>query len=197
MADLKTIDTKIYHANCNWKLIVQNYSECYHCPLIHPSLADLTPYTGGRNNFVSGQFLGGYMEMKSPSITNDGKLCGPLLGNLSDKNLSRVYYYSLFPNMLLSLYPDYIMFHTIWPNGTEKCTINCSWLFSNKLENNSVFHPEQAIDFWDKTNLEDWKICEQSQLGIKSKKYKPGPFSGQESLLASYDEYYLSVLNKN
>ena len=52
-----------------------------------------------------------------------------------------------------------------------------------------------AIDFWDKTNLEDWKICEQSQLGINSKKYVPGPYSGQESLLAAYDEYYLRMLN--
>ncbi len=75
--------------------------------------------------------------------------------------------------------------------------ISCSWLFSNKLLEESNHNPKNAIDFWDRTNLEDWKICEQSQLGINSKKYVPGPYSGQESLLAAYDEYYLSMLKEN
>ena len=196
MARLKTVETKTYFVNCNWKLIIQNYSECYHCPHIHPSLVNITPYTGGRNDLTSGPFLGGYMEMNTESVTKDGKLCGPIFNNLSEKNISRVYYYALFPNMLLSLHPDFVMIHTVWPEGPEKCRINCRWLFSKEVENNSEYHSENAIDFWDKTNLEDWKICEQSQLGIRSKKYKPGPYSGQESLLAMYDEYYLSILNK-
>ena len=196
MAKLKTIDIKTYKANCNWKLIVQNYSECYHCPLIHPLLADITPYTEAMNDLTSGQFLGGYMGMKTESITKNGKLSGPAIESLSGENLSRVYYYALFPNMFLSLHPDYVMFNTIWPDGPEKCKIDCSWIFSKKVKGNVNYHPENAIDFWDKTNLEDWDICEQSQLGIKSRKYKPGPYSGQESLLAAYDEYYLSVLNK-
>ena len=194
--DLITLHSKSYDVNCNWKLIIQNYSECYHCPLIHPPLAYATPYMGGRNDMVSGPFLGGYMEMKSDSITQNGKLCGPILGQLSKKNINRVYYYSIFPNMLLSIHPDYVMHHIVWPLSSDKCIINCSWSFSRKINENSNFHPENAIDFWNRTNLEDWKICEQSYCGIKSKKYMPGPYSGQESLLAAYDEHYLSILNK-
>ena len=57
------------------------------------------------------------------------------------------------------------------PLSSDKCIINCSWSFSRKINENSNFHPENAIDFWNKTNLEDWKICEQSYCGIKSKKY--------------------------
>ncbi|SVC77983.1 uncharacterized protein METZ01_LOCUS330837, partial [marine metagenome] len=159
MKYLKTIDTKYYHANCNWKLIIQNYSECYHCPLIHPSLSNMTPYTGGMNDMISGPFLGGYMEMNVESITKDGKLCGPLLENSSDKNLSRVYYYTLFPNILLSIHPDYVMIHTVWPEGPETCSINCRWLFSKKVEGSTNYNPRNAINFWDKTNLEDWDIC--------------------------------------
>ena len=195
IADLKIVETKTYYTDCNWKLIIQNYSECYHCPLIHPNLAEFTPYTSGRNDLVEGPFLGGYMGMNADSITKDGKLGGPPIGNLSEKNLNRVYYYTLFPNMLLSLFTDYVMIHTVWPEGPDKCRINCNWLFSKDIEHCSDYNSEHAIDFWHKTNLEDWKICEVSQLGIKSKKYKPGPYSGQESLLAAYDEYYLSALN--
>ena len=197
IGELLTMERKTYQVNCNWKLIIQNFSECYHCPLIHPSLANITPYLGGRNDMVSGPFLGGYMEMKSGSITKNGELCGPTLGELSTKNLNRVYYYSVFPNMLLSLHPDYVMYYVVWPTGSEKCIIYCSWLFSKNINEHIDHKPENAIDFWNKTNLEDWKICEQSQLGIKSKKYLPGPYSGQESLLAAYDEHYLDVLQGN
>ena len=97
--DLGIFESKVYHVNCNWKLIIQNFSECYHCPIIHKSLADITSYLGGRNDLVSGPFLGGYMEMNSESITIDGKLCGPILKNLSKVNINRVYYYDLFPNL--------------------------------------------------------------------------------------------------
>ena len=194
--DIEIYESKVYHVNCNWKLIIQNYSECYHCPMIHKSLGEITPYLGGKNDLVSGPFLGGYMEMNSESITMDGKLCGPIFKNLSKMNIKRVYYYALFPNLLLSLHPDYVMFHTVWPDGPQKCKIDCNWLFTKEAIINSDYQPSKAIDFWHKTNLEDWDICEQSQLGIQSNKYSPGPYSGQESLLAAYDNYYLSMLNK-
>ena len=89
------------------------------------------------------------------------------------------------------------MFHTVWPDGPQKCNIDCNWLFTKEAIINSDYQPSKAIDFWHKTNLEDWDICEQSQLGIQSNKYSPGPYSGQESLLAAYDNYYLSMLNKS
>ena len=97
--------------------------------------------------------------------------------------------------MLLSLHPDYIMYHTVLPKGNDRSLITCRWLFSPKLANGNDYHPEDAINLWHKTNLQDWNICEQSQQGIESKKYSPAPYSGQESLLAAFDKYYLSKLN--
>ena len=197
ISELQLIETKSYSVNCNWKLIIQNFSECYHCPIIHPQLAEITPFTGGRNDLISGPFLGGYMEMKKETISESGHFCGPPVGNLSPENLKRVYYYALFPNMLLSLHPDYVMVHTVWPEAVDTCRIECSWFFSGEVNQNDKFHPEKAINFWDNTNRQDWDICEKSYLGIQSRKYKPGPYSGQESLLAAYDEHYLSMLNKD
>jgi len=84
--DIEIYKSKVYNVNCNWKLIIQNFSECYHCPMIHKSLSEITSYLGGRNDLVSGPFLGGYMEMNSESITIDGKLCGPIFKNLSKRN---------------------------------------------------------------------------------------------------------------
>ena len=137
------------------------------------------------------------MEMQEETISNSGQLSGPLIGNLSKENKKRVFYYTIFPNMLLSLHPDYVMVHIVWPEDVNKCRIDCSWFFSIKINQNNNYNPENAINFWDKTNQQDWDICEKSQLGIQSQKYEPGPYSGQESLLAAYDEYYLSVLHAN
>ena len=198
LKNLCVIDKKRYAVNCNWKLIIQNYCECYHCPMIHPQLAEIHNYLGGKNNLYSGPFLGGYMNFNSDkeSITPSGKYCCPPIKGIKGRDLHRVYYYSLFPNMLLSLHPEYVMYHTVWPNGVDKCIVNCSWLFLEENANNHKNSIYEAIDFWDKTNKQDWEICEYSQLGINSKKYSPSPYSGQESLLAAFDEYYINQMDK-
>jgi len=189
---------KTYDVNCNWKLVIQNYNECYHCPTLHPELADIHHYMGGRNDLHEGPCLGGYMDFHEnvESITSTRKRCCPPLKGVKDENLKRVYYYSIFPNMLLSLHPEYVMVSTIWPNGVDKTTVRCEWLFTEESANSNQFNTKEAIDFWDITNKQDWAICEKSQLGIQSKKYIPGPYSGQESLLAAFDTYYLTILNK-
>jgi Rieske 2Fe-2S family protein len=97
--------------------------------------------------------------------------------------------------MLLSLHPEYVMYHTVWPDGVDKCNVTCSWLFAKNVVNSGKYNTQDGIDFWDMTNKQDWYISELSQLGIQSKKYSPAPYSGQESLLAAFDKFYLSELN--
>ena len=89
---------------------------------------------------------------------------------------------------------DYVMYHTVIPISPSECKVTCSWLFFK--DNNDQYNQNDAIEFWDKTNKQDWNILELSQLGIKSKKYIPGLYSDRESLLHSFDNYYLSRLNK-
>ena len=92
--------------------------------------------------------------------------------------------------MLLSLHPEYVMFHTIWPVENNQCIVECSWLFEKNVIKSSEHKLQEAVDFWDLTNKQDWHISELSQLGIQSKKYYPSPYSGQESLLAAFDKHY-------
>ncbi|MBH10379.1 MAG: (2Fe-2S)-binding protein [Candidatus Marinimicrobia bacterium] len=193
IGELITIETKTYDVSGNWKLVIQNYCECYHCPILHPELAAITPYLSGKNDLYEGPFLGGYMDINQDkdSISTTGHLCCPPLPNLKNDDLKRVYYYSIFPNMLLSLHPEYVMYHTIVPNGVDKCIVTCSWLFSNDVNKSTENNPNKAIEFWDMTNKQDWYISELSQLGIQSKKYTPAPYSGQESLLSAFDQFYL------
>ena len=198
ISDLNTYKTKQYNVKSNWKLVVQNYCECYHCPILHPELAAIHNYMGGQNDLYKGPFLGGYMDFNQDkdSVTSSGKLCCPPLDGIKKEDLNRVYYYSIFPNLLLSLHPDYVMYHIILPNGIDKCDVTCSWLFDNNAIESKKYNLDDAVEFWDMTNKQDWYITELSQLGIQSKKYAPAPYSGQESLLAAFDQYYLDIINK-
>jgi glycine betaine catabolism A len=185
-----------YDVRSNWKLLFQNYSECYHCGPVHPSLAKLTPPTSGENDLVDGPFTGGFMVINegSESLTMSGRSCGVVVGDLPEEDLNRVYYYAIFPNMLLSLHPDYVMFHTLWPEAPDRTRIFCSWLFHPDTIGNPAYDPEDGIAFWDMTNKQDWHICEQSQLGVTSRAYQPGPYSRRESLSVQFDREVLKAL---
>jgi Rieske 2Fe-2S family protein len=196
ISELRVAKTIVYDLHCNWKLIVQNYSECYHCPLVHPALDKLTPFDSGRNDLGEGPYLGGYMTMRvsGSRMSMSGKAHYPPLGEVTGEELDRVYYYALFPNMLLSLEPDYVMVHRITPVAVDRSIVTCQWLFDPKTIATPGFDPSDAVDFWDMTNRQDWHVCELSQLGVQSKAYAPGPYANQEGLLYQFDRYYRSVM---
>jgi Rieske 2Fe-2S family protein len=196
LANLAVARTIEYDVRANWKLLFQNYSECYHCGPVHPALAKLTPPTSGENDLTEGPFTGGYMVLNrgAESMTMSGMSCGVAVGDLAEEDLNRVYYYAIFPNMLLSLHPDYVMFHTLSPQGTDRTHISCAWLFHPATLGDPTFNPEDGIEFWDMTNRQDWHICEQSQLGIESRMYTPGPYSKRESLSVQFDREVLRSL---
>ena len=197
-----------YDVKANWKLMFENYSECYHCPGVHPQLQEVSPYDSAENDLTEGPFLGGYMSInKGKSLTMSGNACAAFVGDI--KNLQQVFYYSIFPNMLLSLHPEYVMVHQLWPQSPERTLIVCDWFFHpNAFDGGDKtktgvsdpgyrFNPEDAIEFWDITNKQDWRMCELSQDGIASRAYEPGPYSARESIPAAWDEYYLLVLGEN
>lgn len=183
-----------YQVQANWKLIFQNYSECYHCPPVHPTLVKMSPYRGGQNDLFSGPFLGGFMTINQVggSLTLSGNRCSLPLGNVSGEDLQRVYYYSIFPNMLLSLHPDYVVVHQILPQSPSQTRIVCEWLFDPQAAN----EPNDAVEFWDINNREDWQVCELMQAGVSSRVYTPGPYVGAESLVAAIDRELLTALGE-
>jgi len=186
-----------YDVSANWKLMFENYSECYHCPGVHPQLQKVSPYDSAENDLHKGPFLGGFMKINAgKSLTMSGNACAAFVGKI--ENLQQVFYYTIFPNMLLSLHPEYVMVHQLWPQSPERTLIICDWLFhpnAFKVRGGQPpFNPEDAIEFWDMTNKQDWHVCELSQQGISSRAYEPGPFSSRESIPAAWDEYYLRIM---
>jgi len=182
-----------YEVKANWKLIMLNYNECLHCPILHPALSAISDYLSGENDQPHRGYIGGSMEFQggAKTMSKDGKLRRDYLPGLTAEERSKVYYYAIFPNLLLSLHPDYIMTHTLWPRAVDHTTVICEWLFHREEMAKPNFEADDAVEFWDVTNREDWAISELSQAGIKSRAYKPGPYSRCESLPHAFDQMVL------
>ena len=188
-----------YEVAANWKLVFQNYSECLHCPMIHPELTAVLPYQSGANDLTEGPFLGGYMEImpQHESATMSGRACARLLASdLPADDRRRAFYYSLMPNMLLSIHPDYANYYIVTPLSADRTRVESEWMFNRESAKDSTFNPDDAIRFWDVTNRQDWHIVEQSHLGIMSRRYAPGPYSPRESIPAAWDREYLRQMGR-
>jgi phenylpropionate dioxygenase-like ring-hydroxylating dioxygenase large terminal subunit len=196
IADLRAAQTIDYDLNANWKLIFQNYSECYHCPLVHPQLDKLSASDSGRNDLSEGAFLGGYSELRNPgaSLTTTGATTRPPVGEVDGADIDRVYYYTIFPSMLLSLHPDYVMVHYAKPVAPNRTHVECAWLFDPQTMSRADFDPSDAVEFWDLTNRQDWHVNELTQKGIESRAYTPGLYANAEGLLAAFDRHYVSIM---
>ena len=190
MGELRLGRRIVYDVKANWKLIVLNYNECLHCPNLHPALNKLHHYLGADNVAPTACYCGGAMGFRDgvETMSMDGKRRRAYLPGLSQAQRQQIVYFAIYPNLLLSLHPDYVMTHTLWPRGHDRTEIVCEFHFHPS----ELAHPcpqiDDAVEFWDLTNKEDWWIAEQSQAGISSRVYTPGPYSEREELLWSFDE---------
>jgi len=198
LEDLVSVHQITYDLQSNWKIVFQNYSECYHCSLVHPQLSPITSVKTASNDFTEGPFLGGPMILSNDyeTISMDRALVGDPLPCLSHEDRNRVYFYTLFPSLFVSPHPDYVLTHRIERQSPETTRIVCDWLFPQDVNNRPGFDPSKAVEFWDLTNRQDWHVCELTQLGVCSKSYLPGPYSNLESILAAFDRHYLAVMGE-
>ncbi len=193
MQELRLARRIVYDVRANWKLIVLNYNECLHCPLVHPAINKLTSYLSADNEAPQPGYLGGAMTFRDgvETMSLDGIRRRDYLPGLNDAQRRVVCYYTVYPNLLLSLHPDYMMTHTLWPKAADRTGIVCEWHFHPDEMAKPDFRADDAIEFWDLTNREDWNISELSQLGIQSRAYTPGPYSVREALLWAFDQTVL------
>jgi glycine betaine catabolism A len=185
---LVTAGTHEYDSTANWKILTENYHECYHCPSIHPELCRVSPPKSGENYADDGAWIGGWMDLRDGMATMslDGSSGGVPLRGLDAQGLRTVIYVNIFPNVLLSLHPDYVMTHRIMPLAANRTRIECSWAFAPEAVAGAGFDPSYAVEFWDITNRQDWAACEAVQRGLSSPFASPGPLSPDEDAVYSY-----------
>jgi Rieske 2Fe-2S family protein len=179
---LVTAETHEYDVAANWKVIIENYQECYHCAMIHPDLVKVSPPFSGANVQLPGNWIGGNMRLADGAATMSfsGESKGNTFARLDEEEQHTVMYVAVMPNLLISLHPDYIMTHLLTPISPDLTRIRCSWAFPKATVEHKDFDPSYAVEFWDLTNRQDWAACESVQRGIKSPGFVPGPLAPDE-----------------
>ena len=181
-----------YDVASNWKILCENYSECYHCFLVHPELNRISHYRSGEQALSNDATVGGYMELREPefsSMTVSGHTVRKPFPGIDAEDHRRIHYYIVYPNMFLSLHPDYVMTHLLWPLETGRTEIVCDFLFAGEEVSRPDFEPSDAVDFWDTTNRQDWAVCERAQMGTQSSSYDRGRLSSLEWMTHIFDRF--------
>jgi len=177
-----------YDVKANWKIVAENYSECYHCPPVHRLLNRLTPYDLGEDFLAEGPWKGGWMpfaagcETMSISGKRDGR---PLLFARDEAEARRIYYYILWPNLIVSVHPDYVLTHQAWPDGPNRSVVHCDlYVGADQADTLDI---AGAVEFWDITNREDYHVVEMQQQGTRSRSWTAGRYSNQEASVHAFD----------
>jgi phenylpropionate dioxygenase-like ring-hydroxylating dioxygenase large terminal subunit len=192
------VATHEYEIEANWKLVAENYHECYHCTNIHPELCRVTPPESGQAFEPTGLVIGGSMDLMvhAETMSLTGESGGVPMRGLDPAARRTVLYLQVFPNLLLSPHPDYVLTHLLEPLSPGRTRVECQWLFPPEATSRPGFDPTYAVEFWDITNRQDWAACEGVQRGVTGRGYRQGPLSDAEGnvwqLVAVMARAYLS-----
>jgi Rieske 2Fe-2S family protein len=180
-----------YDVAANWKVLVENYQECYHCSKIHPELTRVSPPESGENLVKDGNWVGGWMDLRdgAETMSLDGRSGGAAIAGLDEHQRRSVMYVAVLPNLLISLHPDYVMTHVLTPLTPERTRVRCSWAFPADVAAADGFDPAYAVDFWDLTNRQDWTACESVQRGLRAPHFEPGPLAPAEDGVYHFETF--------
>jgi Rieske 2Fe-2S family protein len=169
-----------YQVEANWKIICENYNECYHCGGVHPELCAVVPSfrdAGGANlDWARGipHREGAY------TFTASGTTVRRAFPGLSDDERVRHKGELAYPNMFLSVACDHVAAFILRPRAPERTDITCHFLFERHEMEKPSFDPSDAVDFWDLVNRQDWTVCEAVQEGIRARVHGHGYFAPME-----------------
>ncbi|MFH8386846.1 aromatic ring-hydroxylating dioxygenase subunit alpha [Kitasatospora sp. NPDC018058] len=177
-----------YALDANWKLLVENYLECYHCPSTHPELSRVQRTVNGEGFASTGLWLGGSLDLKNSATSMSLDGTGPdwTFPLLDEDRARQVCYYAVLPNLFVTATHDYVVTHRIEPLAAGRTKVVCEWLFDPELLGREGFDPGYAVDFWRTTNDQDWKACSSTQRGVSNDRYIAGPLASHEEELRTF-----------
>ena len=163
-----------YDVSANWKLVVENFMECYHCGPMHPELCRLIPSFRGGTSYQAHVGVGSAFADNIDGFSFSGVATRPLLPGLLPEDDRMYYGLVLWPNVLVSLLPDHVILHTALPDGPDRTRVVCDWLFDQDVVAQPDFDPMDAVEVFDLVNRQDWEVCEMVQKNAHSRAYANG-----------------------
>jgi Rieske 2Fe-2S family protein len=194
LSELRTVKTISYNVQANWKAIVENYNECYHCSGLHPELCEIVPAFRQQGGAQLDWELGIPHREGATTFTLSGTTTRAPFPGLNEDEKVRHKGELIYPNFMLSLSADHVAAFLLWPKGPQQTRITCHFLFHPEEIKKTAFAPEDAIEFWDLVNRQDWTICKRVQQGLNSRVHKFGYYAPMEDLSADIRRYVLERL---
>ncbi|MEA2558138.1 MAG: glycine betaine catabolism [Actinomycetota bacterium] len=193
LGELRSARTIVYEVETNWKIVVDNYNECLHCPSVHPELVKIVPlYRKGIVLDPTRVDGGVTLADGLYTFTMDGTSTLPQLPNLEEIDRRTYYGYSVFPNLLVNLFSTGVMAYTLLPRSASHTTVISDYLFRPETIEADDFDPSDMVDFLDLVSRQDWDVCERAQRGVVSRFFDRGVYPPQDGLLHRFAERYAS-----
>lgn len=173
-----------YEVAANWKLCVENFQESHHFPRVHRALEKITKTRDASTWTGKGRWLGGTMRIDdaAETVSQGGSRHGrPLL-----HPARTVYDAMLFPSLLTSLQPDYLLTYALVPLAADKTRIVADVHF-HPAAFVPGFDPRDVYEFWDRVNDEDRAICEDQQANASSRAFDPACYATVEEGMHAFD----------
>jgi Rieske 2Fe-2S family protein len=191
---LRIAQTIRYEVAANWKVMLENYNECYHCAGVHPELCRLVPDFKRQGGSDLDWERGIAHRDGAWTFTADGTSARAPFATLDDDEKVRHKGELIYPNLLLSLSAEHVAAFTLWPHAPNATTIVCDFLFDPAEMAKPDFDPRDAVEFWDLVNRQDWAICESVQAGMSSRAFRYGYYAPMEDASLDIRRYLARVM---
>ncbi|MGZ8585343.1 MAG: aromatic ring-hydroxylating oxygenase subunit alpha [Actinomycetota bacterium] len=188
----------VYEVEANWKIVVENYNECLHCPTIHPELVQVVPlFRFGEVWDEETRDDGNRMIDGATSFTTTGRSELPQLPGLAPEDVSMYYGSYEFPNLMLNLHPDCVMYYIGFPKGPSHTQVVSEYLFRPEvIADPNAFKPEPVVELWDLISKQDWDVCARAQTGVGSRAFTTGIYPRQDRFLYWFNEEYRLAMGR-
>lgn len=162
-----------YDVRANWKLIVENFMECYHCATIHPELTDVLPEFA--RGFAAQYYVGHGAEFGTgiDGFTVDGSAGFDRLATLSDDQDRRYFAITIKPQVFVNLVPDHVILHRMCPMAADRTIVECDWLYAADVVAGGA-DVSRSVELFHRVNQQDFDACERCQPSMSSRGYRDG-----------------------
>ena len=178
----------------NWKILIENYNECLHCPTVHPELVQVVPTYGRGNVIEAGRDDGGVgIAGGGTSFTRNGHSALPVMPGFLDGEATSIYGASIFPNMFLDISGTSTVATCLQPRGPELTTIVAEYLFRPEVIDEPGFDPSEIVEFTELVANQDYVVCERVQQGVRSRAFTHGVYAEKDELPLAFNRRYLAA----
>jgi Rieske 2Fe-2S family protein len=162
-----------YDVKANWKLIIENFMECYHCATIHPELTEVLPEFA--DGYAAQYYVGHGAEFgeEVAGFTVDGSEGFDRLPGVADDQDRRYYAITIKPNVFVNLVPDHVIVHRMFPVAEDRTVVECDWLYSKEVVV-SGRDVSRSVELFHRVNEQDFEACERTQPAMSSRAYRNG-----------------------